>query len=157
MNIKFRVATLKDAETIASLVVDLTNEICELTKGQHFDLDLNNTIHSCFELIRDGHYSAIIAESGNNPIAIVTITETHALYAGGKIGLIQEFYVSPDFRASGVGSMLLEQVKVYGKQKHWSCIELCTPPLPEFERTLGFYQKNGLSPVGGRKMRQALV
>jgi hypothetical protein len=32
-----------------------------------------------------------------------------------------------------------------------------TPPLPEFERTLNFYQDNGLVPVGGRKMRQNLA
>ena len=79
------------------------------------------------------------------------------MYVGGKIGLIQEFYVIPKFRASGVGSMLIEQVQVIGKERNWSCIELCTPPLPAFERTLSFYQKCGLIPVGGRKMRQNLM
>jgi GNAT superfamily N-acetyltransferase len=157
MNINFREAALEDSELIGSLVVELTTEICELTKVQHFDIDLNGTIQRCHELIRDGHYSAIIGFYENKPIAVVTITETYALYAGGKIGVIQEFYVSLDFRASGVGSMLIEQVQDYGKKQNWSCIELCTPPLPEFERTLNFYQKNGLIPVGGRKMRQALA
>jgi GNAT superfamily N-acetyltransferase len=157
MNINFGEATLKDSELIGCLVVELTTEICALTKVQHFDIDLNGTIQRCQELIRDGHYSAIIGIYENKPIAVVTMTETYALYAGGKIGVIQEFYVSPEFRASGVGSMLIEQVQDYGKKHNWSCIELCTPPLPEFERTLNFYQKNGLIPVGGRKMRQALA
>lgn len=157
MNINFRKATLNDSETIGSLVVELTTEICALTKTQHFDIDRKSTIQRCHELIRDGHYSAIIGVCESETIAVVTMTETYALYAGGKIGVIQEFYVSPKFRASGVGSMLIEQVQKYGKQQNWSCIELCTPPLPEFERTLRFYQKNGLLPVGGRKMRQALV
>lgn len=156
MEINFRVATINDSKIIGSLVVDLTTEICELTKTQHFDIDLNGTIQRCRELIQDGHYSAIIGFDKNNPVAVVTMTETYALYAGGKIGLIQEFYVSPEFRASGVGSMLIEQVQDYGHEHYWSCIELCTPPLPEFERTLKFYQKNGLIPVGGRKMRQLL-
>jgi GNAT superfamily N-acetyltransferase len=157
MKINFRVATIKDSEIIGSLVVDLTTEICKLTKAKHFNIDLNGTIQRCRELINDGHYSAIIGIYDNNPIAVVTMTETYALYAGGKIGVIQEFYVSPEFRTSGVGSMLIEQVQGYGKKNNWSCIELCTPPLPEFERTLNFYQKNGLIPVGGRKMRQALA
>ena len=156
MQINFKVAKLEDSEIIGCLVVDLTNEICELTKAQHFDINLNSTIERCRELIRDGHYAAIIGEYQNKPVAVVTFTETYALYAGGKIGVIQEFYVSPELRASGVGSTLIEQVKKYGKLHDWSCIELCTPPLPEFERTLNFYQKNGLTPVGGRKMRQAL-
>jgi len=157
MNINFRKATVKDVETIGALVVALTNEISELTKTKHFDIDLEGTIKRCQELISDGHYVAIIGEYENKGIAVVTLTETYALYAGGKIGVIQEFYVSPEFRTSGVGSMLIEQVQAYGQRQHWSCIELCTPPLPEFERTLNFYQKNGLMPVGGRKMRQALV
>lgn len=157
MNINFRKASFDDAEIIGTLVVELTNEICELTNVKHFDIDLNNTIQRCRTLIKAGHYAGIIGEVENKAIAVVTMTETYALYAGGKIGVIQEFYVSPDFRASGVGSMLIEQVQQYGQQNDWSCIELCTPPLPEFERTLNFYQKNGLIPVGGRKMRQDLA
>lgn len=157
MNIDFRKATPNDSEHIGSLVVKLTSEICELTNTQHFDIDLNGTVQRCRELLTEGHYAAIIGFNEGNPVAVATITETYALYAGGKIGVIQEFYVSPEYRASGAGSMLLEQVKTYGAQQQWSCIELCTPPLPEFERTLNFYQKNGLIPVGGRKMRQTLV
>lgn len=157
MNINFREGTVKDAETIGALVVALTNEISELTNAKHFDIDLEVTVKRCQELISDGHYMAIIGEYENKGIAVVTLTETYALYAGGKIGGIQEFYVSPEYRASGVGSMLIKQVQTYGQRQNWSCIELCTPPLPEFEQTLNFYQKNGLMPVGGRKMRQALV
>jgi GNAT superfamily N-acetyltransferase len=156
MSITFREATLSDSETIGTFVVMLTNEISKLTNSKHFDIDLNGTIKRCHELIRDGHYSALIGISDRKPIAVVTMTETYALYVCGKIGVIQEFYVSPEFRGSGVGSMLVEQVQNYGKKNKWSCIELCTPPLPEFERTLSFYQQNGLIPVGGRKMRQKL-
>lgn len=157
MNVEFREATLSDSECIGQLVVKLTSEICELTNAQHFDINLNETIQRCRELISDGHYNAILGFYKNIPVAVVTITETYALYAGGKIGVIQEFYVAPEHRASGLGSMLVEQVKEHGVKHDWSCIELCTPPLPEFERTLKFYQKNGLKPVGGRKMRQSLV
>jgi GNAT superfamily N-acetyltransferase len=142
---------------IGAMVVELTTEICALTNTQHFDINLNETIQRSAELISAGHYVAIIASHEDNPIAVVTLSETYALYAGGKIGMIQEFYVTPTFRASGVGSMLLEQVQNYAKKRNWSCIELCTPPLPAFERTLNFYQKNGLKAVGGRKMRQTLA
>jgi hypothetical protein len=87
---------------------------------------------------------------------VATFTETYALYCGGKIGLIQEFYVSATQRSLGVGDRLLNQVKEHGIQHRWSYIELCTPPLPEFDKTLSFYQLNGLKPVGGRKMRVSL-
>jgi GNAT superfamily N-acetyltransferase len=156
MEINFRLATAKDSEIIGNLVVELTNEISTLTNAKHFDINLDETIQRCNELIQKGHYSAIIGVYDNRPIAVVTMTETYALYVSGTIGVVQEFYVTPQFRATGVGSMLIEQAKDYGKKCNWSCIELCTPPLPEFDRTLNFYQKNGLNPVGGRKMRQML-
>lgn len=154
MTLKFTQATLDNAEIIGTLVVQLTQEICERTQMQHFDIDLQNTIQRCEELLLAGHYAVIIGWSENMPVAVATMTETYALYAGGKIGVIQEFYVIPEFRSGGVGAKLVEQVKQYGQKREWSCIELCTPPLPEFERTLNFYQHNGLVPVGGRKMRQ---
>jgi len=156
MDIHFKAASDKDAAVIANFVVKLTAEICQLTDTQHFDLNLSETTRRCQALIKDGHLSAIIGFDNNTPVAVVTMTETYALYAEGKIGLIQEFYVCPEFRAIGVGSILIEQVRQHGIQRDWSCIELCTPPLPEFERTLQFYQSNGLNPVGGRKMRQSL-
>jgi len=157
MKLEFTKATPDNAEIIGSLVVQLTQEICERTQMQHFDIDLQGTIQRCEELLMAGHYAAIIGWSENIPVAVATITETYALYAGGKIGVIQEFYVIPEFRSFGVGAKLVEQVKQYGQKREWSCIELCTPPLPEFERTLSFYQHNGLVPVGGRKMRQNLA
>lgn len=157
MKVEFTQATPDNAEIIGSLVIQLTQEICECTNIQHFNIDLKSTVQRCDTLLSAGHYAAIIGWIDNIPVAVSTITETYALYAGGKIGVIQEFYVIPEFRCSGVGTMLIEQVKSYGQQRAWSCIELCTPPLPEFERALRFYQNNGLVPVGGRKMRQNLT
>ncbi|ESP90594.1 MULTISPECIES: GNAT family N-acetyltransferase [Pseudoalteromonas] len=154
MDISFKVATIEDCEIIAKMVVQLTTEICQLTCTQHFDIDLKSTARRCLTLLSEGHYFAIIGFYQNEPIAVATMTETYALYAGGKIGVVQEFYVSDAYRSGGVGSMLIEQVQAYGYERSWSCLELCTPPLPEFERTLSFYKRNGLVPVGGRKMRQ---
>ena len=150
---EFTQATPADSEIIGKLVVNLTAEICERTSTQHFDIELEDTVQRCKELLTQGHYAAIIGWSNKSPIAVSTFTETYALYAAGKIGVIQEFYVIPEFRSTGIGSLLIEKVRNYGQNNNWSCIELCTPPLPEFERALNFYQENGLTPVGGRKMR----
>lgn len=157
MKIIFRQATLSDCEKIASFVIELTDEISHLTDKKHFDINLNQTSEQCKSLISHGHYKAILAELDGETIAIATLSETYALYASGKVGLIQEFYVVPSYRSSGVGSLLLKEVYAFGNTQQWSCVELCTPPLPQFERTLTFYQRNGLSAVGGRKMRQTLA
>ena len=154
MSMKFIVATVRDVEVIANFVVKLTEEICLKTNVQFFSINLDETVARCRELIRDKNYGAIIGYMEDQPIAMSTFTESYALYAGGKIGVIPEFYVEPVYRSSGVGAKLIAAVKDYGRDQGWSCIELCTPPLPEFERTLNFYQNNGLMPVGGRKMRE---
>ncbi len=156
MEIEFREVTSSDALVIGEMVVALTTEICASTETKHFDIDLVSTTKRCSELITAGHYAGIVAEKDDIVIATVTMSENYALYVGGKIGVIQVFYVEPPYRDSGVGSMLIEQVHQHGKRQKWSCIELCTPPLPAFERTINFYQKNGLLPVGGRKMRKSL-
>lgn len=157
MEITFKQATHAEADIAGTLAFELTREICERTRAQHFNINLPDTIQRCRELIAAGHYTVIIAYADNTPVAIATLTETYALYAGGKIGVIQEFCVKPEYRSSGIGAQLIDEVRKHGLQQQWSCVELCTPPLPEFERTLAFYQQNGLMPVGGRKMRQVIT
>lgn len=154
MNIEFKHATADDAKVIGELIIKLTEEISIKTNSALFSIDTEDIIKKCAVLIKNENYGAILCAHEGKPIAVSTFTESYALYAGGKIGIIPEFYVAPDFRSSGIGEKLIAKVKEHGIQNGWSCIELCTPPLPEFERTLKFYQKNGLIPVGGRKMRQ---
>jgi hypothetical protein len=95
MKLKFIPATPDHAAIIGPLIVQLTQEIFERTQAQHFDIDLTGTVQRCEALLAAGHYAAIIAWSKNYPVAVTTITESYALYAGGKIGVIQEFYVNP--------------------------------------------------------------
>ena len=156
MAVEYRQATPGEAEVVATLAFALTEEICERTNAKYFRIDLAGTIQRCDELMSQGLYAAILGWSQDLPVGVATLTETYALYAGGKVGIIQEFYVVPELRSSSVGASLLGAVREYGETRNWSCIELCTPPLPEFERTIRFYMANGLNPVGGRKMRQML-
>ena len=63
MKLEFTKATPDKAEIIGSLVVQLTQEICERTHAQHFDIDLDGTIQRCEALLSAGHYAAIIGWS----------------------------------------------------------------------------------------------
>lgn len=114
MNITFRHAEAGDAEIIASMVMRLTNEITESTSSRSFNIDFDETAHRCRELLEANHYAAILGYAGERPVAVSTLTETYALYAGGKIGVVQEFYVEPEFRSIGVGAELMAQVRSYG-------------------------------------------
>ena len=73
-----------------------------------------------------------------------------------QLGIIQEFYVVPTARSAGVGGALLQAARAHARSKGWKRLELCTPPLPDFQRTLAFYERNGFEVTGGRKMKALL-
>lgn len=51
MKLEFIQATPDKAEIIGSLVVQLTQEICERTDAHHFNIDLAGTVQRCEELL----------------------------------------------------------------------------------------------------------
>ena len=76
-------------------------------------------------------------------VGIMTITESQAIYAGGKYGHLDEMYVKPDFRSKKIGSMMIEVVKEIGKEKKWNRIDVTAPTEERWKRTVTFYEKSG--------------
>jgi ribosomal protein S18 acetylase RimI-like enzyme len=157
LSIRIVLATPEDAVKVASLVTALTQEICEVM-NDHTQFNHNVALiqQLCRSWIEENSYTVLLAyvDGENAPVGMAAIAQTHALYAEGKIGVIQECYVAPAYRNRAVGGALLDASFALAPQKEWVCMELCTPPLPEFARSLDFYQKHGFKPVGGRKMRR---
>ena len=155
MNIYFKDASLSDAQTIASLAKALTDEIINKTGAQHFNVDITETTELCQRLMEQGKYTVILAVDDKTETAIgfAALCESHSLYAEGTFGIVQEFYIQPEFRSQKVGSALLEKAAGHAKTRGWKRLELCTPPLPEFERSIHFYEENGFEVTGGRKMK----
>jgi GNAT superfamily N-acetyltransferase len=56
-------------------------------------------------------------------------------------------------RGRELGSALLAAAREHGRRQGWSRLEVTTPPLPAFSRTLGFYEREGFAVSGGRKLR----
>jgi len=155
MSIYIRKATPTDAHDIASLAKALTDEIIVKTGAQHFNVDITETTELCRNLMEQGKYTVLLAVNGESDTSIgfAALCESHALYTEGTFGIVQEFYIQPEFRSQKVGSTLLEEVAEHAKSLGWKRLELCTPPLPEFERTVNFYEENSFEVTGGRKMK----
>jgi GNAT superfamily N-acetyltransferase len=154
LSIQILQATSDDAAVVASLVTALTHEICDRCNDQtHFDHNETLTAQLCARWIDEGIYTVLLARSGAQAVGVVAIAESHALYAEGKIGIVQECYVVPEYRNRSVGAALLDAALALAPERGWACVELCTPPLPEFANTLAFYERLAFKPVGGRKMR----
>ena len=142
------------ADQVAQLAVCLTNEISERVGVAAFDVDGQATVARCEGYLRDGHYDVVGAFEGDDLIGFVALCESRSLYANGVFGIIQEFYVRPAYRSHGVGAELVEEAMALARDRGWRRLELCTPPVPEFDRTVAFYRANGFEVTGGYKMKR---
>jgi GNAT superfamily N-acetyltransferase len=150
-------ATLEDAEAIAVMVGELLTEIMTAAGVQAFHFNRAETLRRLQDVFGREKYFAFVACHDNGaPVGFVTLYESYALYAEGAFGTIAEFFVRPEFRSSGIGRLLAAQAKAFGQSRGWKRLEVTTPPLPQFERTLAFYERTGFAITGGRKLKLAL-
>jgi len=158
VSISIRTASPEDAATIAEMIGELLTEIMDTIGVQAFHFDRSETKERARTFIERGIYSVLIATDTSEDVhvGLATLAESHALYAGGIFGTIPEFYVRPAFRSRGVGKQLLDTAKTLGLSKGWKRLEVATPPVPAFDRTLRFYEANGFSITGGRKLKVEL-
>ena len=77
--------------------------------------------------------------------------DAFTLTQGRRVGI-----VVADVCDKGVGAALLAQARRLGQSRGWRRLEVTTPPLPQFDRTLAFYQREGFSISGGRKLKLEL-
>lgn len=148
------------APQIAQLIVALTDEIMQRigdTTHQSFSTDVEKATKLLKALMESENYIVFAAIEDNQLIGFASTCESYAIYANGKFGIIQEFYVLPNFRSQKVGEKILEAVTKYAETVEWQRIELSTPPLPAFEKTVGFYQKNNFARTGGYKMKRMIA
>jgi len=145
------------AEDVAKLAVCLTNEIVERTGVKHFDVNVPLAVKLCERFVETGQYSVLAGFDGDLVVGFGALCESHSLYAEGTFGIVQEFYVLPEYRSKDIGKRLIEEIVNFAKAKDWKRLELCTPPIPAFDRTVEFYRANGFQITGGYKMKREIV
>lgn len=150
-------ATLHDAPKIAEMVGELLTEIMAAIGTQAFNFDLADTTERLADFVRREKYVVFVASGANDePAGFIALYESYALYAEGAFGTIPELYVRPECRSHELGQQLVAQAKAFGASRGWSRLEVTTPPLPQFDRTLAFYEREGFSVTGGRKLKVSL-
>lgn len=156
MPIQITQAQPDDAAVVATLVGELLREIMAAINDKAFNFHQADTEARAAAWLRDGLYSVLVARDGSEPVGLLALYQSYALYTEGVYGTIPEFYVRPAYRSMGVGAVLLAQARRLGQSRGWRRLEVTTPPLPEFDRTLAFYQRAGFSISGGRKLKLEL-
>lgn len=150
-------ATADDTHEIAVMVGELLSEIINAIGVQAFNFDLEETTNRLNDFINREKYFVFVArEDGGNLVGFVALYESYALYAEGSFGTMPELYVRPAFRSNHVGLSLVSQAKSFGTSRGWKRLEVTTPPIPQFDKTLAFYEREGFAITGGRKLKVAL-
>lgn len=150
-------ATAEDAPEVAVMVGELLAEIMNAIGIQAFNFGLAETTSRLQDFLNREKYFVFVARGGNGNLAgFITLYESYALYADGAFGTIPELYVCPEYRTNGLGLRLVSQAKSFGASRGWTRLEVTTPPLPQFDRTLAFYEREGFAISGGRKLKISL-
>jgi len=150
-------ATATDAPAVAILVGELLAEIMGAIGVQVFNFNLNETTARLADFINREKYFVFVARDDSGAlVGFIALYESYALYAEGAFGTIPELYVRPAYRAQNLGLRLVAQAKAFGLSRGWTRLEVTTPPLPQFDRTLAFYEREGFAISGGRKLKISL-
>ena len=159
MHLRIEYAQPDDASVVAQMVGELLHEIMAMVGTKAFVFHQEETEARARSWMTDGKYSVLLARDGiqPEPLGFLALYESFALYTEGAYGTIPEFYVRPAHRSTGVGASLLAEAKRLGQSRGWRRIEVTTPPLPQFDRTMAFYQREGFSISGGRKLKLELL
>jgi len=154
---KIELANIFDANEISQLVGSLLKEIMNAVGDNSFNFDVNETTARLAKAIENEDYFVLVArEDSGLIVGCLTVYKSFSLYAEGDFGTVAEFYVREQHRSKGIGHLLFEEAKKFGLKKGWKRLEVTTPPVEKFSRTLKFYENVGFSVSGGRKMKVLL-
>ena len=155
-NIIYKKATKEDSNQIVVLVGELLNEIMTRIDIKVFNFDLDATTKRLEDFIEKEKNYIFVAKDENETIGFITAYEGFALYTEGAFGTIAELYVKPAYRSNGVGKELINKLREFANSKNWTRLEVTTPPLPQFDETLAFYEREGFEISGGRKLKKSI-
>ena len=150
-------ASVADVPAVALMVGELLAEIMAAIGIRAFNFDLAETESRLADFLeREKYFVFVGRDEGRRPVGFIALYESYALYAEGAFGTIPELYVRPECRAAGLGLRLVTEARSFGASRGWTRLEVTTPPLPAFERTLAFYEREGFAISGGRKLKLSL-
>lgn len=148
-------ASQDNAHELSILTGELLREIMDRINMKAFNFEQQETEARAKEMLSEKVYYAFLARERNTDEAIgfISLYESYALYSEGAYGTIPELYVRPEYRSGSIGASLLKRAKEFAVSKNWKRLEVTTPPIPEFDRTLSFYESNGFEISGGKKLK----
>ncbi|MGY0569657.1 GNAT family N-acetyltransferase [Bradyrhizobium sp. RDM12] len=122
-----RMSVPGDKNAVAEAVEKLLSEL----GGPGPEFSLEGAKQAALRLIQDpeGGFIFVVEEQATEQIVgVASISAVQAVRAAGAYGVLQELWISRDFRSSGCGRHLLEAVDSEAKRRGWQMIEVALPP-----------------------------
>jgi len=147
-------AMQSDLPEVLRLVERLLAELADET-DEFAGLDRERTLSDLERERQANSFVALLArnDGGGAAIGVLTLTETFAIYAGGRYGVIDELYVEPAHRSAGIGRLLLEEAVAVARERGWRRLDVTAPPGAAWSRTVAFYEANGFVFTGPKLRR----
>ncbi len=150
-----RAAQLEDAAAAGRLAFRLLSEIDTARYGPD---DYAETVRKHLGA-ESGFFMFLAfldASPDTEPVGMITVAETVALYTCGRYAEIQELYVDPAQRSLGIGEQLIQAVEELGQGRGWERLQLHVTRTRDGDRSYDFYRRNGFE-ESGTTMRYRLT
>ena len=96
----------------------------------------------------DGKGFIVVGENGSRMTSVCTVSFLNALRTRGRYAIIQEMFVEPESRSTGVGMDVLKFALEHAVANGCQTVELGTPY--HGDRQIQFYRRAGFTEVGAR-------
>ena len=135
-NIKIRKAEPKDVTIILNLIKELAEYEKLLDEVTATEDKLMNTIFG-----KDKFVEVWLAEINDEPVGQVFFFRNYSTFLAKPGFYIEDIYVRPQFRGSGIGKKLLNKVVELAAEKNYGRVEWCVlnwnKPAIEFYKNIG--------------------
>lgn len=151
-----RHAGVEDVDLVTSLLFELLAEASGRIDPDGTDSStLKQATHQILKE-HDGVWTFMAIDSKQRCVAVLTLNECAALYAGGNFGEISELYIRAGQRSSGAGYRLVSAAVQFGRMRGWSRLEVAPVTVPAWQRrSLDAYARLGFTELGP-KMKLSL-
>ena len=85
----------------------------------------------------------VLGEADGAPVAVCTVSYLHAMRTRGQYAIIQEMFVEPEYRSTGVGMDVLKFALGHAAANGCHTVELGTPF--HGDRQIQFYRRAGFT------------
>ncbi|MCA8914341.1 MAG: GNAT family N-acetyltransferase [Planctomycetes bacterium] len=147
--VRIRLATTEDAEVLCEAMRAFLAEL----DGSSSGLDEESEVALATDLLAGDQHLVLMAET-DRPVGFISAAQSAALHAGGTYGVIDEFYVTPELRSTGIGKALLDALVEVAQVRGWRRLELTTTSRSEsMARAIEFYSRESFEQIGPRLKR----